>query len=237
LAQWLDPLGLDPPNLGAFDAVNPSGVAEPQIASVTPSVIEAIAIDGQSVLVEGVGFNGTSEVRVNGVALEVLPPQFQVLSDSQIQVQIAPPPALGPLTIEVVDPNGSDTVDVTVVANAVPTLELENSDPNFLLTAINARIYVGSQPGDVVFLQASATLEPSVLPGVVALDIGGFFTDLADLGIYVIPPATGYILVEAPLPGDLPPGIQVFAQAAVVPALNPVLPALVTNYQSGTVLF
>lgn len=237
LSQWLDPLGLDPQSIGAFDAVNPNGVSEPQISGVTPSVIEAIAIDGQSVIIEGVGFNGTSEVRVNGVALEVLPPQYQVLSDTQIEVQVAPPAALGPLTLEVIDADGSDTVTVTVVANAVPTLELANSDPNFLLSAINAQIYVGSQPGDVVFLQASATLEPSILPGVVSLDIGAFFTDLADLGVFVIPPTTGYILVEAPLPNDLPPGIQVFTQAAVVPALNPVLPALVTNFQSGTVLF
>ena len=237
LSQWLDPLALNPQTLEAFDAVNPNGVSEPQISGVTPSVIEAIAIDGQSVIIEGVGFNGTSEVRVNGVPLEVLPPQYQVLSDTQIEVQIEPPTALGPLTLEVIDANGSDTVDLTVVANAAPTLELANSDPNFLLTAINAQIYVASQPGDVVFLQASATLEPSILPGVVSLDIGAFFTDLADLGVFVIPPTTGYILVEAPLPDDLPPGTQVFTQAAVVPALNPVLPALVTNYQSGTVLF
>lgn len=237
LGQWLDPLGLNPETWEAFDAVNPSGVSAPQIATVTPSQVEAIAIDGQSVLVEGAGFNGTTEVRLGGVTLEVLPPQFQVLSDSQVLVQIPPQASLGPVSIEVIDSEGSDTIDLTIVANATPTLELENSEPSFMLTAVPARIYVASQPGDVIFLQASATLAPSILPGVVSLDIGGNFTDLADLGIYVVPGTTGYVLVEAPLPDDLPPGISVYAQAAVFPIANPVLPTLSTNFQTGTVLF
>jgi hypothetical protein len=240
IAQWLDPLGTNTLTLDGFDPSDPGGgggPTAPNITAVTPGFLSAVVPDGASITLTGTGFTGTTQVSIDGEVLPILPPTWNVIDDTTMTINVPIQDKLGAVPIAVTNALGTGTANLSIAANLVPALELVNSDPGFLLTAAGAQIYVGSLPGDVVFLQASGSNAPSVLPGIVSLDIGNNFSDLVDLGVTTVNPATGYSFVDLPLPGDIPTGTQFFVQAGVLSALLPVLPVSTTNVQSCTVLF
>ena len=191
---------------------------------------------GQLTLV-GSNFTGTTDVKINGVSLEVFPPEFTIVDDTTLTVQVGPQTNLGSQSLSVTNAQGTTSTTFAIGANITPALELVNSDPGFLLTAIPAEILIGSLPNDTVFLQASTSNLPSILPGIVSLGIGNNFTSLIDLGIYVVNPISGYAEASINLPSDLPTGTRFFVQAGVLSSIFPTLPVSVTNIQSGTVLF
>ena len=243
-SSHLDPLGSSPTVLDGYDPSDPDGggpgggePTAPVIASVSPTFIAAVAPEGtQEITLTGTGFQGTTSVKVNGQELGFLPPQFFIDSDTQLRLLVGPQSTLGQIEIEVTDDLGSDTANLTIAVNVPPALDLENSDPSFILSALGLKSRVGSVPGDIVFLQGSTSNLPSVLPGLVSLDLGNNFTQLVDLGSLLVVPANGVLEVQTPLPSGLT-GLAVYVQAAVVNGTTLALPATVTNLESGTILF
>ena len=165
-----------------------------------------------------------------------MPPEFFIDSDSQLRLLVGPQDSLGQIDIVVTDDLGSDSVSLTIAVNVPPALDLENSDPSFILSALGLVSRVGSIPGDIVFLRGSTSSVPSVLPGFVSLDLGNNFIDLVDLGSLLVVPPSGVLEVQTPLPSGLT-GLAVYVQAAVVNGTTFALPATATNLESGTILF
>jgi hypothetical protein len=242
-SSHLDPLGSSPVTLDGFDPSDPNGggpgggPTAPNIASVAPLFISAIHPDGtQEVTLTGSGFEGTTSVTVDGVALGVFPPEFFIDSDNQMRLMVGPQTTLGQIEIVVTDNLGSDTANLTIAVNVPPALDLENSNPSFILSAVGLTSRIGSVPGDIVFLRASTSNAPSSLPGLVNLGLGDNFSQLVDLGSLLFVPANGVLEVQTPLPSGLT-GLVVYVQAAVVNGTTLALPASATNLESGTILF
>lgn len=240
----LDPLGLSPTVLDGYDPLNPGGggpggggPSAPVINSISPTFVTAVtASSSHEITLTGSGFLDTTSVTVNGEELGFLPPEFFIDSDSQLRLLVGPQDSLGQVDIVVTDDLGSDSVSLTIAVNVPPALDLENSDPSFILSALGLVSRVGSIPGDIVFLQGSTSNEPSILPGFVRFDLGNNFLDIVDLGSLLIVPPSGVLEVQTPLPPGLT-GLAVYVQAAVVNGTTFALPAQVTNLESGTILF
>jgi len=209
----------------------------PTVSSVSPSAIEAVVIDGPGlVTLVGSGFTGTSSVVVDGIPLLTFPAQFSVQDDSTLVLSMPLVSKLGPVAIDVTAPGGSVTTSIDVVANATPTVDMLFSDPGFLFQGVGLQLTIGSHPGDILFVEASSALLPSVLPGIVDLAIGNNFTSLFLLASPTIP-AEGYKALNIPMSG-LASGTKIHVQAAGLILANFYsLPATVSNVQTGTVLF
>jgi hypothetical protein len=210
----------------------------PNITSVSPASVPAVTVDGPPTLtLTGTGFNGVTQVTINGVPLLDFPPEFTVVDDNTLTMIFPIQPTAGNKIIQVTDADGSDTINVNVVANTTPALELVNSDPVFILTAVGAKVYVAAAANDFVFLVGSWSPVPSVLPGVISLGLGNNFTEYILLPTQQVGLLSGYAEYTIPLSTNLPTGFKIYFQAGILPAANPVFPLIETNLQSGTILF
>ena len=178
-----------------------------------------------------------SHARYVGRTLSQLPPQFQVLDDGTLEVALPNTGGIGQHVLEVVTPHGSDQVTFTRVANHLPVLDLEQSNPGHLLLAEGADFTLGAWPGNTVYLFLSAVRAPSSLPGLVSFEIGSNFSSWYALGAHQVPWTTGQVRLHLDLPPNLPTGFEIHAQAASLSNYLVQFPVPVSNVQSGTVLF
>lgn len=244
--EHLDPLNILPLTLDPFDPLDPNGGdgnpfggvnPGPSIANVFPGGVPAVVPDTTvEITLQGEGFTNLTSLAINGEELSVLPPEYFLDSDSQIRIFWEPQGEPGPVDIVLTDNLGSDTGTVQVQLNKAPTLDLKGSSPSFIVSIVGLEMRIGAQPGDVIFLQGSTSPVPSSLPGLVGLGLGNNFTELVDLGSLLVVPSSGVVEVTSALPGGLT-GLALYVQAAVVQAPDYLLPAAVTNLESGTILF
>ena len=241
LAQWLDPAGSNPQTLDGFDPSNPGGGpgVAPVISTVSPSTLPALFEEGaQTVTLTGSDFTSTFEVQVNGQVLETFPPEWILVDDSNLTVQVSPQDTLGPIDIRVTNTFGSTTTQVTIDPVSAPVVDLVGSDPGFLFTATGLIIRSASEVNDLVYVIGSLSNVPTVLPGLVSLDLGNNGLAINILNILNVDPVKGWNEINVPVAGvGLGTGSKVYVQLAVISALSPSLPALTSNLQSGTVLF
>ena len=228
--------GIDP-----GDGGGPGGGGDnpPSITAVNPTSILAVEPDGPfPMTLTGSDFTNVTKVTVDGVELSTFPPAWTIDNDGQITFTPPFPTHLGPTTVEVESSLGTDTIQYSVNVNLFePKLELLNSDPSILVSALGLEVFVGSKPGDLVFLIGSTSLSPTILPGLVTLDIGANLTNYVLLGTKAVDGVTGYAQFNTPLNPSLPFGLQIFVQAAVFDSITLSLPLTSTNYQSGTKFF
>ncbi|MHC4262594.1 MAG: hypothetical protein ACYSWX_08745, partial [Planctomycetota bacterium] len=123
----------------------------------------------------------------------------------------------------------------SVVFNANPTIDLVNSDPDFLLSFVPIEVHMGAVQGDIHFLLASTENIPTSVPGVFDVAIGNNLSSLFLLGDFAIG-STGNRTFSTPLVG-LGSGTKLYFQSVVFDASNPVLPLAASNVESGTILF
>jgi hypothetical protein len=253
IGTWLDPLGSGILTINGFDTQDPQNLlgnggvgpapgsgpsGPPVITSVSPGSLPAVSPEAPAILtLTGTGFGGTTTVTVDGQALLDFPPQFTVLSETQMTVQIFPQQKLGPIDIEVIDAQGSDIASVLLVPNSTPTLDLSLSDPSFLIQFVGLEMRVGSGLGDLAFFLASTSNLPTLLPGLANFSIGNGGSVLFLLGSAPVDGTKGYASLSQPLSGNLPTGLKVYCQAAVFELALGTFPLTVTNVQSGTILF
>jgi len=217
-------------NAWPLDPGTGSSVLTPVISGLTPGSIPALSPDGQIMTVSGDNFVGTSSVLLAGVAQT-----FTVVDDSTLTFPIPLQNLLGPVTLQITNSFGSNFVQVEIDACDPPVIDLKDSVPFSLLTVLGLSITVASEPGDIVYVAVSAFPTPSVLPGVVALDIGAGFSNVIQLGSKIIP-AKGWASLPT-IPFNVPPGTQLYFQAAALTTSPLGLPLQASNVQQGSVLF
>lgn len=230
-------IGLGLLTLPAAAAASPTsagvGGAVPVIQTVSPASVEAVVPGGAQVTLLGTNFLGTTQVSVDGIVLLNFPPQFSVVSNTQITLTMPYCTQLGPVDIVVSNASGpSVPLPITVTAPAAPVLELTGA--GFLLSAVGADMTVGAAPGDVVYLLGSLTDAGSRLPGGgLMLDIGSNFNQIAVFRRDFMP-GPAWMKHVVPLAG-MTPGTTVFFQALIDPATGGKLQ--VSNMVSGQLLF
>lgn len=235
LGQWLDPAGSNQTNLDGFDPNAPVG-SNLDITGISPGFVEAVRVDAPSIVtLTGTGFNGTTKVEVDGVELFGL--AYTIVDDTTLEVSLGIVSSLGAIPIEVFDAQGSDTVNVFMIPNSSLTLELESSDPSFIIQGLGVTAYVGAPLDHYVWLTFSDLNIGSTLPGIVDLDTGNNFFNLFVLLEGNVNPGKGYRKFSSgPLSG-FPIGSKVYMQAASFSQLAPAFPLFTSNVESGTFLF
>ncbi|MEZ5976871.1 MAG: S8 family serine peptidase [Planctomycetota bacterium] len=208
------------------------------ISSITPNVLEAVRVDmPTTVTVTGTGFSGLTKVLLGGVELTGFPPQYTLVSDTEIKVTVDKMPALGIYPIEVQTATNSASRNISIVPNTSLVIDLKNSDPGFIVQALGVQVTVGSPIDWFNYLVLSFTDTPSVLPGVVTLDIGNNFFDINIVYQGPVVPAQGYYTFDTgPLSG-FQIGKKIYFQAAGLNYFAPAFPLTSSNKQSGTLLF
>lgn len=236
IATFLDPVGLGTLTHDGFDPNGPAPSNDIEITTVTPGSVEAVAVDGSTELsLTGFNFFDITEVRVDGVVLSSFPAEFEVSNDSLMTLDMPLATALGDVDIELVGPFNTATAQVTIVENDPPVLEVANSLPAFLLTSLGAQATVGGRPGDLVLLYVSGDSNPTVLPGVLEMEIGSQGATLLLLSVGVVGAGGHATFVYPPFPG-VQPGKTIWWEALTIDALV-TLPFRSTNAQETIVLF
>lgn len=108
-------------------------------------------------------------------------------------------------------------------------------DPPLMFNGLTLNATFGAGVGDVAYLCVSTLLAPTVVPGIVSLDIGGGISGVTVLSTKIIP-AKGWTTFSSLVIG-VPPGTSFYVQLGVFSAANPVLPLATSNLQSTQVLF
>ncbi len=210
---------------------------DPVINGVSPFFITAVMPDSPAkVTLTGTGFSGVDAVTVDGVPLNSFPPEFIVASDTELIVTLVPPYDVGTKTIAVSEGATTVSINLPVFFNSEPKIDLLNSDPGFLITALGLDVYMGGPAGDLHLLLVSNSPVPSSLPGYFDVQLGNNLSALFGLGAYAVDSTTGYAQVSIPVSG-LSTGTKLYFQSVVLSASNPVLPLSASNLEVGTVLF
>jgi hypothetical protein len=236
ISTYLDPLGSGVSFHGDFDPYNPGQGDAPEITSISPAEIPAVAVDGNTTIeLLGTGFLGTTGVTVDGVQLGNFPPEFSVVNDGRIEVFSIPAlTKLGAVNVEIQHPEGDTVAQLDVIPNIPPALDVPSE---FLFTVGTLDIAMGSDAGDYFYLTFSPELIPSVLPGYVSMDIGNNFATLFNLATFAIPPS-GRVDVSLPLNPSYA-GLSFYLQGAVfdLSGLPAIWPLQASNWQQVTILF
>lgn len=217
------------------DGVTPPTGGPSVITNVSPSGAQIVVPDGQTVTVSGSGFSNITKVTVGGVELSTFPPQYQIVDDTTVTFTLPQFDTLGNKVITFEDPEGNGTGSINIVSNVNPTVDLVNSNPGFLLSAIGAEVNMSAQPGDVLLLLVSPDLGATVIPGLFTSGLGnGDLNSLILVGTFTMG-ANTFASVTVPFSG-LPIGFSVNFEALHLDASSPSLPLGASNIQSGTVL-
>ena len=209
----------------------------PVIATVSPSSIDAVVVDGPCLYhSDRLGLYGYEPSQRRRHSTFDLP---AAVLDSQRQYVGPELPAGQPAWCRhhrrhQRPRHDADTIQVN--ANASTTVELKGSTPAFLIQGLGLQTILGGQVGDIVILTASPELIATNLPGIVNLAIGNNYSSLFILNTSVIP-AQGFVEVTTPMAG-LPIGLTIHTQGAGLSLSSGfALPASGSNVQSGTILF
>jgi hypothetical protein len=200
----------------------------PAVQSVSPTQVPSLAPGPNQVVLQGCGMLGVASVQLGGVEAD----GFLVSDDTMLTVNLPKAPALGTLPLTVTNASGSTSVPLQVVAPP-PTLALHNQA---FFSAEKASFSLGSAPSDLLVLLASLQGSPTVVPGVVSLDVGASATSLFPLATVAVP-ASGWLDLEFPFQlAGIPPFTTFYFQAVAV-ASPPALPLATTNVVSAPFVF
>ena len=164
------------------------GCKEPYVTQISPPLVPTFHPDGQTLTLFGCNFNGVESVTVGGGAVDV--DDIDVINDTILSVVVRAPLDIGSADVVAFNSAGAgNAVPLTVEAPPAPCLGV-GYDPHFPIVhyANGLPLTVGGSPGDLVFLCYSSDPIPSVLPGIVSLDLGNNFASLAQFWTFTIPP-------------------------------------------------
>jgi hypothetical protein len=213
-------------NAFPFDPTGAPAVL-PQITGSVPAQVPAVALGGNSVVLEGSRLEGAISLTVGGIAVS-----FQVLDDQHIAFEMPLVGALGAQPIALTTYLGSTTGSLQVVAPADPVFAVS---PGAVLNGQSITTLLGSSPADFAFVFASFGGGASELPGLISLDIGDGFANLVQIASYGVP-AKAWTQQVYPIVG-LPAQATIYLQAALLRAANPVLPLVESNRVEFFVVF
>ncbi len=208
-------------------------VLTPQIHSIEPSQVPILSVDQPNrITLTGPNLGLATAIALDGVPLSGTP-AFEVLDANAIRFSMPLVGQLGLVTVAVTSPLGTATTQLSVVANDPPAIDLEHAFADYLIQVMGIRLTLAGEPGSWMVLLVSGSLQPSVLPGLLALDIGAGFSDLLQLGYFPLPLHSGWAKAVY-FPGGLPQGLVGHFQAL---ALGSSGELRATNVQTGTILF
>jgi hypothetical protein len=197
----------------------------PSILDQSPAAIpalvqgfdQAIAPGANKVLLTGCNFAGVTSVQVQGQ-----PVVFQVVDANTLAFDMPLAQALGDVPIRIVAPTG--TLDSTIVVAAADDVLAASAN----IVNGHMGLWLGGRPGDVFALGYSPSLLPSVLPGVIAADIGNAFSQFVLLGSGVLPLSNGIAIFGFQnVPGTV--GQYFHFQAITIDPLTFALPFATSN--------
>ena len=200
----------------------------PVVASVQPLQVPAVA-EPNPVALSGCNLSGVTGVTLGGVPAT----SFTSVDDKNLSVELPFAPALGPVPLEVTTPTGTASFDLDVQAPP-PTLA---SVAQFLGAGQPLEPVLAGAPGSLSILFASIDSSPTVLPGLVSLDIGGGGASLALVTQVVLPASSWQQLSLGPLQPSPGFGTLLFLQAVEVDLVQLSLPLPTTSVESTLVLF
>jgi len=168
----------------------------PQISSVTPVVIEALMPGtGEEVVINGENLDFTTAVLIDGAPISPL--RYTIVDASTITLDMPQLGSLGAHSIGVTDGGTPSEFPVSIVAPALPVLQLGSGDPLNVVDRDNGLPIVISGPvGSVQRLLASTSSLPSS-NSYVSLGIGNGFSDLVNAGQFTVP-ASGWLQLNVP---------------------------------------
>lgn len=151
----------------------------------------------------GTGFGPSTEVQVDGALVD--PQQITVTGPTRLQVELPQLLTLGEHVVSV-SPGGGpvpgfDVFDV--VAPAVPVLQVGNGQPpslaNIVFSNQGLAVTAAGPVGQTHYVLFSDSPSPSVVPGLVQLEIGNAFASL-DLVTVLVIPAAGWAATTVAVP-------------------------------------
>jgi hypothetical protein len=179
-------------------------VAHPAITSVSPATIDAlIPGSAQSITLTGADLDLASAVLLDGVALD--PTRYTIVNASTITLDMPQASSLGDHKLGVSDGIVTDEFTVTIVAPALPKLEVGSGDPfNVVDRDDGLPMIVSGRVGSLHRVLASFSPVPSS-NAYVSLDLGNGFSQIF-VGVSVVIPASGWALVTFPPSALFDPG-------------------------------
>jgi len=166
-----------------------------------------------------------------------IPSPFTYVNSTTITMDPPLPLALGSASVQVSNPFGSSSSQITYVANPTPALQAGSGNEPVTFTSFGGLdVTMGGTPGALHFLGVSTSPLPSVLPGVVSLEIGNNFTNLFQVGAATAIGAAGWTKFHLPAVSTLVP-LTVFYFEAISFEPVPVLPLPDSNKQQIQFLF
>jgi hypothetical protein len=211
-------------------AVLPRPVLQPLAVPTHPTVTE------QPILLQGSNLVWIEQVAIGARIATSRDPRdwyegwFRIVDDQHLEVHAPPAFVPGSYPMSVLNrESASNQITIDLVPPAAPTLRTENEvregDANHIV------VHKGPLPGPVLGLLAmSPELLPTIVPGIVQLDIGNQFASLLVFpGTFAIDPLTGAQVVVL---GPIPPGFAgttFHLQAALFDLSGPGFPLVATD--------
>ena len=216
-----------------FDVDNPFPPGSPVIASASPDPVPALTSPLTLVSLTGSGFSNATKVTVDGQHEISGFGELFIFGDDNLQFFMPIVDHLGAVPVTVTNSVGtSPSFNMTVAAVTSPVLWTHGP---VVFTQQDLTWAAASNPGDLHFQWIAWSDQPTIVPGLLNLDIGNFGTALM---LWSIAPtnAAGVTTQTFTIPGD--PAIlgTYWWQAAILtPAVD--LPAPVTNTSMSAILF
>ncbi|MCB9897676.1 MAG: hypothetical protein H6825_06715 [Planctomycetes bacterium] len=204
-------------------------VQAPVVTSLAPQSLPSVP-DGylQGLTLHGEHFIGTQSVTVGGV-----PANFSAFADDTLAVSLPVVAQLGAQDVVVRNAVGETSVQVTVLEPQPPALNVNAGSLYWSHDPIG--VLVGAGPDDVVHLFVAFENGPTVIPGVLDLDIGAAGSSLFLIASVPLGPS-GVQKLELRQPAALEGSVSLFMQGAVQKAGGGLGPLVSTNVEPGIVL-
>jgi hypothetical protein len=191
----------------------------PTISSISPSQVPPLtATGGASVVITGTGFTGATNLVVNdklvGESGVTFSGNWNVDSDTQISFTMPLTGSAGLVDVDFTTPGGPGHTQIEIVAPTTPTLATSTS---LLVQAAGIGIASSSQNQDVVVLEFAVVDGPTVIPGILELEIGnGNLNNIYKGKTWTMGPKFWRKLDSGPLSGLLP-GLVIYFEGLVLP--------------------
>ena len=151
----------------------------------------------QIVTLTGTNFTPDSSVSIDGVPLFGIPSPYTVVNSTTITLDPPLVPTLGAKPITVTNAFGTANGILNFAANDPPAIQAgDGEEPVTFIGSVG--LTIAGTPGSLFFLGLSTQKIPSVLPGVVDMEIGNNFTNLFQIGGAIAIPAAGHVTITIP---------------------------------------
>jgi hypothetical protein len=180
----------------------------PDLASIAPATIEALAPGTDyGVTLTGTDLDFTTEILLDGVA--IAPSRWVLVDPTTIAVDMPQVATLGAHTLGVGNGIASESLPITIAANAQPALQLASGDPFASVDRDDGlTILIAGPVGSVQRIYVSGSDQPSVNAWF-SLALGAQFTQLVNAGQVTIP-AKGWLQIDVPTAALPDPGAGSF---------------------------